>query len=287
VTRFHNTGLMPYDCGRALNATSNHYTKRCPFSGAMIHSKTWPGIQNNGPSKPPAERYSGRQVGYGRIEIRAKIAHVGHGAWPALWLFSDQILNPHPPGTYPSSREGGGELDLLEYLAFDQNDTTQIVRQTATFGNAVQTGHNWGIKAPLIANGGGYPHTSEAVGIPISLGEFHTDRVDYEPTEIRFYIDNCLRNRITEGQLVKFKENGKEVSRPFVIPQQQLYNIIISSPASSAHWLPNWYKATTDATGRFLNGGSNFRPTELHVDYVRYYTSTEISKPATAIDPAR
>lgn len=266
ATRFHAKPATGYDCGRPLNAQQNHYTRSCPFSGANLWSisgKPWTNGHSPTNANPDA-RYSGRTVGYGRIEFRAKIHAVGHGAWPAVWLFVDERLDPNV---------GGGELDNLEFLAYDQRDPTQLLRQSATFGNALQTAHNWGVPAL------NYPHTSEGVGIPISVGEWHSYTVEYEPGEVRFYIDHCLRNRIVEGQIVKYWSSTSNAweQKPFHIPKSQRYTLIIGNPASNAGYLPSWYRAWTDKESATQgSAGPNFRPTELHVDYVRYYTSPDL-----------
>lgn len=265
-TSFNPRPTAGYDCGRAVNASQNTYSKNCPFSGSSLWSITGkPWTNGNSPTNAnPDARYSGRQIGYGRIEFRAKIAAAGHGAWPSVWLFVDEKLDP---------AQGGGELDALEYLAHDQGDARQLLRNSATFGNALQTGHNWG------GTPDGYPHTSEGVGIPISIGEFHSYTVEYEPTELRFYIDGCLRNRIVEGQVVEYWDGAANamVSKPFRIPKNQFYSLIIGNPASNAGYLPSWYRAWTDkSTGVGGNAGAAFRTTELHVDYVRYYTSPDL-----------
>ena len=96
---------------------------------------------------------------------------------------------------------------------------------------------------------------------------------EFENKEVRFYIDNCLRSRIKEGQIVK-KRDGTMTQ--FRVPQNQQYIITISNPASAASWLPDWYRAETDNAGVKGVGGSDFRPTELHVDYVRYYVAQEV-----------
>lgn len=266
TTRFHGKDAAGYDCGRPLNATENNYTRKCPFSGASLWSisgKPW--TNGNSPTHTnPDARYSGKVVGYGRIEFRAKIAAAGHGAWPAVWLFVDERLDP---------AQGVGELDALEYLAHDQGDPKQLVTGSATFGNAIQTAHNWGVPAD------NYPHTSEGVGIPISVGEWRSYSIDYEPGEVRFYIDGCLRNRIVEGQPVTYWNGTTNAweTKPFRIPKNQYYTLIIGNPASNAGYLPSWYRAWTDkATGTQGNAGAGFRSTELHVDYVRYYTSPDL-----------
>jgi hypothetical protein len=170
--------------------------------------------------------------------------------------------------------EGVGELDALEYLAYYQGDPQQILKQRVTYGNALQTAHNWGVPSQ------NYPHTSEGVGIPISIGEWHTYAVEYEPTEIRFYLDGCLRNRIVEGQVVQFWNSATNAwdQKPFRIPKSQFYSLLIGNAASNAGYLPSWYRAWTDKNATATQGaaGANFRSTELHVDYVRYFTSPDL-----------
>ena len=246
-----------YDCGREQglhpDTQGPNRTKNCAYSGGMIESPSLsPWIPDHRPDHPdPTKRYVGRNPGYGRIEFRANVERMGHGAWPALWMFVDQKKD---------QSQGAGELDALEYLADFGGDPNQIVKQSASSGNAIQTAHNWGVDSA------GYPHTSEGVGIPIRIGEWHTYAVEYEPDEIRFYIDGCMRNRIVEGQQVKLSTGG---TRPFHIPRDQTYTILVGNPISAASWLPDWYKAWG---GGNMDGRSDWISTTVAVDYVRYYT---------------
>ncbi len=240
-----------YDCGRAYQAPGyTAYTSNCPYSGANIETST--GIPwtngNSEYSSDPNRRFVGKAFKFGRIEVRAKIAHAGHGMWPALWMFADQVTDP---------KQGAAELDLLEYIADFDGATDQLTRQSITYATAGQTVHNWGV--------GDYPHVSQGAGIPISVGDWHVYSVEYEPTEIRFYIDNCLRNRVVEGQMVTVG-NGKTL--PFHIPTGQSLHMIIGNPASAVSYFPAWDQASggTNHTQR-----PDFQPTELDVDYVRYY----------------
>ena len=106
-------------------------------------------------------------------------------------------------------------------------------------------------------------------------------------SEIRFYVDGCLRNRIVEGQTVKYWDSGANamVARPFRIPKNQELSLIIGNPASNAGYLPDWYRAWTNKSGSGTegNGGAAFKPTELHADYVRYYTSPDLPAPAASL----
>jgi hypothetical protein len=132
----------------------------------------------------------------------------------------------------------------------------------------MQTIHNWGVDSQ------GYPHTADGVGIPIGIGEWHTYAVEYEPTEVRMYIDGCLRNRLHEGDMVYLNPWDRPQDQPnapsyrvFHIPTSKKYHIIIGNPASEASWLPTWYRA--------FGGGTlerqDFKPTTMDVDYVRVY----------------
>jgi len=254
VTASHPPAGGKYDCGREI-PEQHAWTSNCPHSGATLWSLTGlPWTQGNDPANPdPAKRYVGRAISYGRIEFRANVARIGHGAWPSLWLFVDQRLDP---------AQGIGELDALELLADLGGDPDQIVRRTATYGMGWQTIHNWGVDAA------GYPHTSEGVGVPIRIGEWHVYAIEYEADEVRVYVDGCLRNRIREGQTIQLEGGG---TRPFHIPRNQTQHIFLGNPASAASWLPRWYRAWG---GGHQDGRADFVPTELHVDYVRAYVAT-------------
>jgi hypothetical protein len=262
-TQLHAKPASGWDCGRQLEPNpgqnGNLRSKVCPHSGASLDTATGlPWTASNNPNAANADqRFVGAVAGYGRVEFRARINAIGHGAWPALWLWGED--NPGPGGQ--------GELDALEYLADLGGRPDQIVKGSATHGKAMQTMHNWGIDSQ------GYPHTSDAVGIPISIGEWHTYAVEYEPTEIRMYIDGCLRNRVREGDLIYVQpwdrpnDQAGNAYRPFRIPTDRKYHLLIGNAASAASWLPSWYRA--------YGGGTlerkDFKPTTFDVDYVRVY----------------
>src|SRR5690606_36033797 len=91
--------LMPdggWDCGNQIehNTEINGvlYTKVCHYSGGMIISlSNYPWNEGNHHNHPDKDkRYTGANFGYGRFEFRAKIPQMGHGAWPALWMWVDR-----------------------------------------------------------------------------------------------------------------------------------------------------------------------------------------------------
>lgn len=249
------TNPGPYDCGRGTAAnpsqTGEEYTRKCAYSGANIQSSTdLPWTATNSPgATDPTKRYVGFSSGYGRYEFRVKINNIGHGAWPSVWMFVD--------GGAPSG-QGGIELDALEFLA-DLRGTSTGLNNNVTQGLAHQTAHNWG------GNGSGLNHESAHAGIPIAKNEWHNYAVEWESDVIRFYIDNCLRKIIRNGDQVK-KEDGTYIT--FYVPKNQKISLLIGNPASGASWLPAWYRVGN-------NGGveprPDFKTTELEVDYVRVY----------------
>jgi hypothetical protein len=265
-----------YNCGQQIEPDPAQngflWTKDCPYSGALIASETGlPWTKGNSASNPdPDQRYTGHDVSYGRIEFRARINKLGHGAWPALWMFVDQNPDKSP----------AEEMDVLEFLADQvpptsnasaaQGITEQVKIQSSSYGMAWQTAHHYDSKGIV----------SLAVGIPIGTGEWHTYAVEYEPTEIRYYIDDCLTNRIIDGQQITNRFTN--YTGIFRIPKNQTFNILIGGPASAAPYLPSWYRAyqlQTDLCGNADPKCANAEPfesTEFEVDYVRVYTDPNL-----------
>lgn len=237
-----------YDCGRDLG--DHLASKKCPYVGAHIGTNTGlPWTANHLPThSDPAQRYVGKAYGYGRFEFRAKISSIGHGAWPALWMFVDQRQDQTQPGV---------ELDALE--AIGSLDGITVLNEKTSFIRGLQTVHDWGTTST--------PHVSEGVAVPISIGKWHTYAVEWTASEIRVYIDGCLRNRVTDGQVVK--DMWSDNSGIFHVPKSQTVNFLIGNAPAGAEWLPLWYRA---ASPNGVEPRADFKPTTLEVDYVRYYS---------------
>jgi hypothetical protein len=252
-------GSQAYDCGRELEANPSQngqtYSRNCPYYGANITTDTnYPWYDGNSHTNTnPAQRYTGKRLGYGRFEFRAKISSLGHGAWPALWMWPARSLQPGP----------ALELDALEALG--ETDGLTVINNNTVYFKAIQTGHDWGFN--------GTAHVSDAVVVPLNLGEWYTYAVEYEPTEIRFYVNGCLRNRIMNQQTVYGMWDNS--SGTFDIGQDQEMFILIGNPVSAAEWLPEWYR------GHSPNGvepRADFIPTILEVDYFRFYEKNTIRR---------
>lgn len=157
---------------------------------------------------------------YGRFEARIKMP-VGQGMWPAFWLLGDDNETAHWPKC--------GEIDIVENL-----------------GREPSVAHG-------TIHGPGYSG-SHAIGSSFTLAEgkrfsddFHVFAVEWEPGEIRFYVD----------------QNLYATRRPSDIPPgtRWVYDhpfFILLNLAVGGNWPGN-----PDSTTKF--------PQRMYVDYVRVY----------------
>ncbi|MCX6182767.1 MAG: glycoside hydrolase family 16 protein [Bacteroidetes bacterium] len=102
---------------------------------------------------------------YGRFDIRAKTP-VQQGVWPAIWMLPTDYVY----GTWPQS----GEIDIME----------SIGHQPKTCYGTIHFGQPW----PNNSYKG--EHTDVAEG-DLSTA-FHVYSVEWEPKEIRWYLDGVL-----------------------------------------------------------------------------------------------
>ena len=163
---------------------------------------------------------------YGRFEIRAKLP-TAQGIWPAFWLLPSRITRY---GNWPAS----GEIDLMELVGKEPGR----VNGTLHFGNPHTT----------ITN-----HFDLLVGADFS-DDFHVFALDWEPTEIHWYVDGKLY--LTADQWFTSVEDS-----PFPAPFDVEFYLIINV-AVGGSWPGN-----PDATSTF--------PQSMYVDYVRVYKIME------------
>lgn len=158
---------------------------------------------------------------YGRFEALIKIPR-GQGIWPAFWMLGDDIDR----AGWPSS----GEIDIME----------NIGKEPALVHGTI---HGPGYSADK------GPSASFALpGNDRFADDFHLYAVEWEPNEIRFYVDTHLYSTRTPADLPK---GAKWVyDHPFFL----LLNVAVGGG-----WPGN-----PDATSVF--------PQEMLVDYVRVYT---------------
>ena len=157
---------------------------------------------------------------YGRFEARIKIPR-GQGIWPAFWMLGDDIDKAQWPTC--------GEIDIMENIGKEPNMVHGTIHGPGYSGAG-------GISAPL----------ATAVDQKFA-DDFHVYAVEWEPKEIRFYVDEFLYATRTPADLPK---GAKWVyDHPF---------FIILNVAVGGGWPGN-----PDATSVF--------PQTMLVDYVRAY----------------
>ncbi len=154
---------------------------------------------------------------YGRVEARIRIPR-GQGIWPAFWMLGSDIDSVGWPAS--------GEIDIMENIGKTPN---------TVYGTVHGSGYSG-------ANGisSAYPSNQ-----PLA-DDFHVYAIEWEPNEIRWYLDDTLYQTIRKADL-----NGKQwfFDHDFFL----LLNVAVGGG-----WPGN-----PDATTEF--------PQTLLVDYVRVY----------------
>ena len=167
-----------------------------------------------------------RDYKYGRFEASIKVPE-GQGLWPAFWMMP---TNEDLYGQWPKC----GEIDIMETLGHQ----TEVAYGTIHYGS---------------------PHNEQQGVYRLPNGEkfsddFHQYAVEWEPGEIRFYIDGNLYHTVNDW-FTKV-EGGEEVTypAPFDQPFYLQLNLAIGG---------NWPGNPDETT--------NFDNAEVLVDYVRVY----------------
>jgi beta-glucanase (GH16 family) len=163
-------------------------------------------------------------VQYGRIEARIRLPG-GQGIWPAFWMLPQD------------DRYGGwaasGEIDIME-----------AVNLGAAGGNRVYGTLHYGGEFPANV------FTGESYIVPADArAEFHTYAIEWDPTEIRWYVDDVL---------YAMQNSWSSTAGPFPAPFDQPFNIIFNVAVGG-----NFPGAPNAAT---------VFPVTMEVDWVRVYS---------------
>ncbi len=173
---------------------------------------------------------------YGRFEMRA-ILPDAQGVWPAFWM----LPTNSPYGGWAAS----GEIDIME-----STNAADRVHGTLHFGN------NW----PNNASTGG---STTMGGTDFSAG-YHVYALEWEPTEMRWYVDGTLYSTKTSNQWYSNAPAAAGNSlAPFDNPFHMLLNVAVGG---------NW-PGSPDASDY---------PVTMTVDYVRVFQ--QIQTPYTLDD---
>jgi beta-glucanase (GH16 family) len=174
---------------------------------------------------------------YGRVEIRARVPW-GKGLWPALWML--------PVGDTYGPWAASGEIDLMEIVG----EKPQEVLSSIHFGSAYP-------RRSLVTTTHPLPGGS-------LVSDWHTYAVEWEPGEIRFYVDDAHTATHSHWWSCKVVENGLGIEArgpddlhrwpaPFDVPFYLLMNVAVGGN----------FPGHPNEDTRF--------PAELVVDWVRVY----------------
>ncbi|MDZ4657401.1 MAG: glycoside hydrolase family 16 protein [Bythopirellula sp.] len=159
---------------------------------------------------------------YGRFVMRGRI-DVRPGLWPAFWTLGSARRWP-----------GCGEIDVMEYYA-------------------------GGLLANVCWQGKRYQPVWDALTVPLEdftsswADEFHVWQLDWNPREIKIFVDGKLLNQTSLKKAINLEPPGTE---PFQEPHFLLLNLAIGG-----------IHGGDPATTKF--------PARFEVDYVRVYQQPE------------
>ncbi len=167
---------------------------------------------------------------YGRFEIRARLPY-GQGLWPAHWLYPQnrdwpmemlmrEAVTNKLSRLIPEARPWYTEIDIMEYLGHQTNVLYGTLHYTTFDGDKKSSSSTW-------------------KGSCDYSKDFHLYALEWDPDQIRWYID---------GQLLHSTTNG--------VPHEPHY--LILNTAVGGAWPGN-----PDATTTF--------PQYHDIDYVRVY----------------
>jgi beta-glucanase (GH16 family) len=156
---------------------------------------------------------------YGKFEARIRIPE-GQGMWPAFWMLGDDI----PTAGWPAC----GEIDIMENIGRESGTVHGTIHGPGYSGDK-------SLGAPYRVSGGNV------------ADDFHLFGVEWEPKEIRFYVDGQLYETRTPADLPA--GTRWVFDHPFFL----LLNVAVGGG-----WPGN-----PDASTKF--------PQQMLVDYVRVY----------------
>jgi beta-glucanase (GH16 family) len=164
---------------------------------------------------------------YGRFEGRIKLPSTS-GVWPAFWM----LPTDSPYGGWASS----GEIDIMESV----NEADRIY---GTIHHGSPSPNNQ------------YNGNSIVTGIDYSQ-DFHEYAMEWEPDEIRWYLDGSLYHRVTSDEWFSSLGGGNNRA-PFDVPFHMLLNVAVGGN----------FPGNPDSSAQY--------PQTLEVDYVRVYEQVQ------------
>ncbi|MBQ9898309.1 MAG: family 16 glycosylhydrolase [Ruminococcus sp.] len=177
---------------------------------------------------------------YGKVTVSAKVPE-GQGLWPAIWMMPQEE-------SYYGQWPRCGEIDIMEVLGSDVSTAYGTVHY-------------------------GAPHAEQQGTVVLEEGsfasDFHEYSVEWEPGEMRWYIDGELYKTVNDWFTAP--EGGDE--KPYPAPFDQPFFVQLNLAVGGS------WPGDPDET-------TNFDNAEFEIDYVRVYQKpeydTNVSKPEKA-----
>ncbi|MBC7692122.1 MAG: family 16 glycosylhydrolase [Methylotenera sp.] len=262
VLKSQSVGSDHSDCGRTVevihddprNPVTKYRTMDCPFISGGLESRAWGQIPDElkGYGKPKIlvtgkkgaqGILPGFRQKYGRFEIRAKLS-TGPGSWPAYQL-------------QPQDKDGPADLQNTIISLMDARATNSCEISSGLEFALEGTGKEARKRFIYAATSRDYPEH----GKKSFYEEFHVYALEWEPLELRFYVDQHLIGVIhdgAKGRISLLKRNTLQV------PSQAFYLTLTSAVGSFF-----------DIPGRGKPQPDHFTPQTHHIDYVRVYQACE------------
>ena len=161
---------------------------------------------------------------YGRIEARIRLPG-GQGIWPAFWMLPQDFVY----GGWAAS----GEIDIVEAVNLGEAGNN-------TVHGTIHYGGEWPAN---LYSGGEYLVPTDATT------DFHVYAIEWDPTEIRWYVDDVLYS---------MKNDWSSTGAAFPAPFNEYFYVLLNVAVGG-----NWPGAP--------NANTVF-PVTMEVDYVRVYS---------------
>ncbi len=218
----HEPGWVNNELQEYTDSTDNIYVKDGELVLKAIEEKTENGnIYTSG----KVTTQNKRDYKYGRFEARIKVPK-GQGLWPAFWMMP---TNENLYGSWPRC----GEIDIMEVLGHEPEKAYGTIH----YGN---------------------PHREQQGTYILDEGTFaddyHVFAVEWEPSEMRFYIDGNLYHTVNDWYTKQEGDEEKTYPAPFDQTFYLQFNLAVGG---------NW-PGNPDETTDFENA-------ELKVDYVKVF----------------
>jgi len=181
---------------------------------------------------------------YSRFEARMKLLQ-GQGLWPAFWMLSSN----EPRGGWPQS----GEIDIMEFLGQDPKKVFGTVHYGDPYPN-----NQYQSKDFLL------------YGDETFADDFHVFAVEWEPGEIRWYVDDILYSTKTADDVAPYDWPFDPIDPDSDPPEGENLMHLLLNVAVGGN-LPG----SPDATTPF--------PNQVEIDWVRVYDNSAF-KPSISGD---